>query len=36
MAEDHVSRLACQLDHAKGYAFDEGFLVHEGGGPVGR
>ena len=26
MAEDHVPRLARQLDHAEGHAFDGGFL----------
>jgi hypothetical protein len=36
MAEDHVPRLARQLDHAKGHAVDDGFRVHEGGDPVGR
>jgi hypothetical protein len=35
MAEDHVTRLAGQLDHAKGHAFDTGFRVHESGDPVG-
>ena len=36
MAEDHVPRLARQLDHAKGDALDHGFRVHESGDPVGE
>jgi len=36
MAEDHVPRLAGQFDHTEGHSFDNGFPVHESGGPVGR
>ena len=35
MADDHVSRLACQFDHTEGHSFDNGFPFHESGGPVG-
>jgi hypothetical protein len=35
IAEDHVSRLARQLDHPKRHAVDDGLGVHEGGDPVG-
>jgi hypothetical protein len=34
MAEDHISRLAGQFDHAKGHAFDDRFAAHEGGDAV--
>jgi hypothetical protein len=36
MAEHHVSRRARQLDHPERHSVDNGFLVHEGGNPVGR
>ena len=36
MAEDHVSRITGQLDHAQRHAVDSGLGVHERGDPVGR
>jgi hypothetical protein len=36
VAEDHVPRLARQLDHAQGHAVDDGLAIHEGGDPVSR
>jgi O-acetylserine/cysteine efflux transporter len=35
MAQDHVPRLARQLDHAQRHAVDDGFPAHERGDPVG-